>query len=248
MKLFSFFFVLGCFYVSPLGAQQILGSGELKVEKQFYFVQINLNGKGAYNSWLDKGAGVTVVKPGLAQELGLKATGTARIGTAGRPVTSTSYANIDLSIEGYDLGPCTLEAFSIAHLEAYLELPLDGIIGSDLLHKHIVELNIDQHKIHFHQSATFAQQSSWKAIEITYLPSGHFGVPVGIQLDKKDALQNLILKVDSGFNNYVVFTGQAVQRYRSCFKIPGEMIGNRLEVRTKLIFCIVAIATKVKNS
>lgn len=45
------------------------------------------------------------------------------------------------------------------------------------------------------------------------MPYGHFGVPVAIQVNKQDTLREYLLKVDSGYNNHVTFTGQAVQRY-----------------------------------
>lgn len=213
MKFFLLSFVLGLLSILSLNAQQVLESSELKVEKQFYFVQIKLNGQGPFNFLLDTGAGVTVIRPELAAELGFQATGTARIGTSGRVINSTSYANTVLSIGDYTLATATVEAFSIKHLEEYLDIPLYGIIGSDLIHHHIVELDAEQRKIRFYSSAAVAKDPSWKETDITYLPSGHFGIPVNIQLHKKITAHTFLLKVDSGYDHYVTFSGQAVKQY-----------------------------------
>jgi hypothetical protein len=89
-SLISVFVLLGSI-LSCLPAQSILSSSDLKIAKEFYFIQLKINGKGPYPFMIDTGAGITVIRPELAIQLGLQASGTAQIGTAGKKVTSITW-------------------------------------------------------------------------------------------------------------------------------------------------------------
>jgi predicted aspartyl protease len=108
MKLVFSVFVFILFTLSPLLAQSILSASPLKVEKQFYFISVKIDGRGSYNFMVDTGAGITVIRPELASDLGLTAPGTAAMGTAGNKVKAITYADVPLAVGHYSLGDCSL--------------------------------------------------------------------------------------------------------------------------------------------
>jgi hypothetical protein len=130
-----------------------------------------------------------------------------------------------------------LEIIPLDHLATYLKHPLDGIIGYDLLSRFIVEVNVDEglFKLLPQQDKT---PKLPKAIELAMLPLpyGHFGIETTLQADKKSKTIPLILKIDSGFEDYLNLNGQTVDRY--------QLLGGR---RTKKAEGMSADPTITKN-
>lgn len=187
----------------------------LKLQRDYVFIELSINNSESLHFMFDTGAGVTVIDTAAARRLDLAVSGSARIRTSGGIIETATSKNNQISINDFIVDKVDLEIMPIGHLATYLEHPLDGIIGYDLLSRFGVEVNIDQGKFKIFRGNT--QELGLKngeQVQMFRLPYGLFGVNMLLQPDKKGEIMELLLKIDSGFEDALNLTGQTVEKYQ----------------------------------
>lgn len=192
--------------------QQLVDKLPIEIVENFMFIKVALNDTSApLNFMFDSGAGVTVINKNLHKKLDLKINGNTRIGTAGKSLNSKSSHNNKISIgEKITLENISLYLMDLSHLEAFLNTKVDGIIGFDLLRQIITQTNIDSHEMLFYSDANFKYSGKAKPITLITLESNHFGVPITIVPKGSKTSINLVVKIDTGADNYLTFHNHAV--------------------------------------
>ena len=102
----------------------------------------------------------------------------------------------------------------LGHLAAYLEHPLDGIIGYDLLRRFGVEINTDQGLFKIFRGDTGKLNlKNGTEVKMHRLPYNLYGIKMLLKPDKKSDPIELLIKIDSGFEDALNLNGQTVTKY-----------------------------------
>ncbi|GAB5553814.1 MAG: hypothetical protein Sapg2KO_34050 [Saprospiraceae bacterium] len=187
----------------------------LTLQHNYIFIELRINNSEPLNFMFDTGAGVTVIDTAAARRLDLAIAGKARIRTSGGTIQSSTSKNNQIRIKDFIVNKVALEIMPIGHLAAYLDYPLDGIIGYDLLNRFGVEINIDQSQFKiFRGNTKRLNLKKGEVVKMHQLPYGLFGIKMLLQADKNGEIAEVLLKIDSGFEDALNLHGQTVDKYK----------------------------------
>lgn len=187
----------------------------LKIQHNYIFIELRINNSESLHFMFDTGAGVTVIDTAAASRLGLAISGKARIRTSGGTIESATSKNNQIRIEDFIVNNVDLEIMPLGHLASYLGHPLDGIIGYDLLNSFGVEINVDQSQFKiFRGNTKILNLKKGEVVKMYRLAYGLFGVKMLLQPDKNGQIMDLLLKIDSGFEDALSLSGQTVEAYQ----------------------------------
>jgi len=119
-----------------------LGREPIKVPIKFVMglptIEATINGQGPFRFIFDTGAGTVVLDESLAKELGIKPTGTTRIGDPAAPeaVEAKTY-----TIDQITIGSATFSEVSTVSWSGGMRPEVRGVIGLPLLYEAIVALD-----------------------------------------------------------------------------------------------------------
>ena len=154
----------------PGSAQHTKEELPFTLQENLIFIKAKVNGSRELNFLFDTGAGVTVLNTSTAKTLQLKIGGESVIGTSGNSVKSLTAVENTISLGKVQLQNVDLEIFSIDHLSEYLKMPLDGIIGYDLLRNFVTQVDIQSMTIILHgHKNEMGLDESWKHVKL-FLP------------------------------------------------------------------------------
>ena len=215
-RMSRFIVIIAIFLIhSVIYGQQIVDRIPIDIVENFVFIKVKVNNSSeSLNFMFDTGAGVTVINENHFEKLDLKIHENTQIGTAGKSLNSrTSNHNRITLGEKIILDSLSLYLMNLTHLENFLKTRVDGIIGFDLLNERITQTNIDTYEMLFFSDSNFKYLANAKPIGLVILESNHFGVPIEIfpKGDKKSL--SLIVKIDTGADNYLTFHNNAVKKY-----------------------------------
>lgn len=209
----------------------------LTIQHNYIFIELSINNSEPLNFMFDTGAGVTVIDTAAARRLDLAIAGSARIRTSGGTLQTSTSKHNQIRIKDFIVNQVDLEIMPLGHLASYLNYPLDGIIGYDLLNQFGVEINIDQSQFKiFRGNTERLNLRKGEVLKMHRLPYDLFGIKMLLQADKNGETIEMLLKVDSGFEDALNLNGQTVAKY--------QLLENR---RTKMAEGMSADPTITKN-
>ncbi len=196
------------------GAQVIVDSLNFQLKHNLIFIKVNINDtQEPLNFLWDTGAGISVIDNSVAQRLDLPKTDTIRIGTSGKTIAAglTEQAVLKLGrttiLENVELAWMDLE-----HLSQYLNVPVDGVIGSELLQNFVVETDVSEMKFRLYPHDSYQYSGEGHRQPIIGLESGHIGLNAEVTFGKGQAPANLVLKIDTGAPNSITLHHESVQK------------------------------------
>jgi hypothetical protein len=148
---------------------------------------------------LDSGASFPlVIDTKRAQELGLTLQGHRTLeGGAGPGTYSASFAGgVDVNIGDYELTNRTAVVFELASLAALAGRPVDGLVGSDLFKRYVVEIDYVGHKVTLYQPESYVYSGSGQSVRLDVRGDLLF-VPASVQMPGHPTFQGQFL-VDTG--------------------------------------------------
>jgi predicted aspartyl protease len=197
-------------------AQDLIEKIPIQIVDHLIFVKLNVNNsKEPLNFMFDSGAGVTVIDTKVSNKLELNISGTSRIGTSGKTLETKESSSNELKFsKNFKAENISLLLMDLSHISEYLKINVDGIIGFDLLKQAVVETNIDQMEMRFFKNAGYQNNTNTIPLNLIELESNHFGLPVEIKPKGSSEYLTLILKIDTGADNYLTIHNHAVNKYK----------------------------------
>ncbi|MBK9275846.1 MAG: clan AA aspartic protease [Flavobacteriales bacterium] len=204
--------IITTFLVLVASAQEALVELPMTRRSKLLFIAVYLNDDPVpLNVLFDSGAGVTVVDDRVARERGLLLTDSLSIGTSGRPVQAAHSPNNSLRLgERFALDSVELFLMDLGHLSAHYKVPIDAILGVDLLSRAVVCTDLDAMRMRVHDARTYVHSGGTAGITATELDSGTYGFPMQVVPDGRKDPVEVMVKLDTGADNHLTFYNHAV--------------------------------------
>ncbi|HAS44119.1 MAG TPA: hypothetical protein DCS93_26815 [Microscillaceae bacterium] len=204
-----------------LAASQPIVEVPFEMQHQHMFFQMKINNSRPLNFVFDTGAGMAVLNPATAKELGINATGNLSVRGVGGMVRAPRYASLALSV-----GKISLRAnavgFSVIHLEHKIGKKIDGIIGADLLMRYVTQIDYDQKMLRFFDFEGFKYTGKGKKMRLKMMGS-LATCPLTVQLPNGekhtedfliDTGAGVCLGFTTSFSNTHQLTSKFAKKYR----------------------------------
>jgi predicted aspartyl protease len=175
-------------------------------------ITATLNGRGPFRFLLDTGASHHVMKPEIAQALGLKVTDFGELDAGGRGrVRAGSVRVSKLQVGGF-----TLEKQQFAVTSFPSSYPFEGFLGAELFKRFIVTIDFKHSLITLAQPNAFRYQGTGVSLSIKFYE--------GLIPQVKGEVDNLAgwFKIDTGYNGSLALFGKFIDENRLLAKYPPQ--------------------------
>ena len=133
------------------------------------FMPVRVNGSSPLWFILDSGANSCVLDHVRAREVGLREIGTGNGSGAGSgPVPYRRYRNVRFDVGGARFRSEHLISLDLSNQPAILGRPVDGILGSDLFQRFVVEIDYEAKVVRLHEPATFRYTSDGEVLPLSF--------------------------------------------------------------------------------
>lgn len=123
------------------------------------FIKVKVNGSRDLNFLFDSGAAITAVDGKTAAELGLKtAADKIKVGSSSGSGSFQSFSDPVYTIGGLNVKAANGITSDLSSFSRIFGLPVEGIIGQDLLRDLLVELDLDQNQLNIYNGGNL----DWK--------------------------------------------------------------------------------------
>lgn len=173
-------------------------------------IKATLNGKGPFRFLLDTGASHHVMKPEIAQALGLKVTDSGELDAGGRGRVRAG----SVWVSKLQVGGLTLEKqqFVVASLPS--SYPFEGFLGAELFKRFVVTIDFKQSLITLAQPNAFRYRGKGVSLPIKFYE--------GLIPQVKGEVDDLAgwFKIDTGYNGSLALFGKFIDENRLLAKYP----------------------------
>ena len=140
---------------------------------------------------LDSGAGMTVLDSALAKTLGLSVEGELEARGTGGNVGAGLVSGVTVTLAGIEIGPLSAAVIDLAGVGRRVGRPLPVILGKELFHALVVDLDYPGSRIRFLDAASFRYGGPGRKVDLIPAEDGHKslrlvmegGEPVVVGLD-----------------------------------------------------------------
>jgi hypothetical protein len=155
--------VILCFLcVGASGAQKRnrpVATVPFEISGNLIFLPVRVNQQATLWFILDTGAGVNIIKEKQAERLGLKLESKENV-LDGMPHAK----GISLGLVGVELSDQTIFAAATESLEPSVGRAVDGILGFDIFHRYVVEIDYDARRLRLFDAAGYLYQGRGESI------------------------------------------------------------------------------------
>jgi hypothetical protein len=180
------------------------------------FVSVSVNHSPPQSFIFDTGcSGGSVIARECADRLGLTRGGeeSAHIGAgAGVSVGIAATSNVTLRVGADTLGSPEFRVFSLAHVAPYEGRSVDGLVGEDFLHRHVVEIDYATQTMHFFDPERYVAPAGAAVVPIA-IENG-LAVASGSMTGPGQASIPCRLVIDTGVRGTVIFYHPFVLEHR----------------------------------
>ena len=175
-------------------------------------INATLNGRGPYRFLLDTGASHHVIKPELAQALGLEARGDAEIDGGGRENVIAGLVRVaEVRVGGFTLES---QQFLVAPFPSLY--PFDGFLGAELFRRFTVSIDFRQSTVTLFRPGAFRYRGA--GVELPLKFHGGLIPQVKAEVDEKAGW----FKLDTGYNGSLALFGNFIERHGLLAKYGAE--------------------------
>ena len=133
-----------------------------EISGHLIFLPVRVNNQAPLWFILDTGAAVNIIKEKHARSLGLKLESNEQV------LDGTPYAKgISLGLPGTELSNQTLFAAPTEALEPSVGRAVDGILGFDLFHRFVIEIDYDARRLKLFDPGNYLYQGAGESLPIT---------------------------------------------------------------------------------
>ena len=157
---------------------------------RYIYLRGSVNGF-ATDILLDSGAGMTVLDRAFAQSAGLRAQGAIAARGTGGVSEAGMVEGVTLQVGDLTIGPLTAAVIDLADVAKLIGRPMPVILGKELFHALIVDIDYPGARIRFHDPDTFRYEGPGHRLDLLAAEDGHKdlrlamegGEPVVVGLD-----------------------------------------------------------------
>ncbi len=151
--------------------------------KRYVFLAGELNGVPT-DVVLDSGAGMTVLDRGLAERLKLRPEGELEARGTGGNVGAGLVSGLTLKVAGVEIGPISAAVIDLSDVGRRLGRPLPVILGKELFHALVVDLDYPGSRLRLHDAAAFRYEGPGRRVDLLPAEDGHKSLRISIEGDE----------------------------------------------------------------
>ncbi|MBK9089416.1 MAG: aspartyl protease family protein [Holophagales bacterium] len=149
-------------------------------QKRWVYLRGEVNGV-ATDIVLDSGAGMTVLDSALAKKLGLRVEGELEARGTGGNVGAGIVSGVTVKLAGMEIGPLSAAVIDLAGVGKRVGRPLPLILGKELFHALVVDLDYPGSRIRFLDAATFRYDGPGRKLDLIPAEDGHKSLKLAIE-------------------------------------------------------------------
>ncbi|HYN44185.1 MAG TPA: aspartyl protease family protein [Thermoanaerobaculia bacterium] len=149
-------------------------------QKRWVYLRGEVNGV-ATDIVLDSGAGMTVLDSTLAKKLGLRMEGELEARGTGGNVGAGLVSGVTVKLAGMEIGPLSAAVIDLAGVGQRAGRPLPLILGKELFHALVVDLDYPGSRIRFLDTASFRYEGQGRKLELIPAEDGHKSLRLAIE-------------------------------------------------------------------
>lgn len=175
-------------------------------------ITATLNGKGPFRFLIDTGASHHVMKPEVAQALGLKVTDFGVLDAGGRGTVRAG----SVRVSKLQVGGFTLEKQQFAVTSFPSSYPFEGFLGAELFKRFVVTIDFKNSLIALTHPNAFRYQGRGVSLPIKFYE--------GLIPQVKGEVDDLTgwFKIDTGYNGSLALFGKFIDENRLLAKYPPQ--------------------------
>ncbi len=176
------------------------------------FIKVKVDGSEPLDFVFDTGDGLTVISQEVATKLNLSANHKVKKTSAGGSVTGALIDHNKLEIGELHVDDIEVYSLDLNHLEKLIGRNIDGIIGFDLLDKHIVQIDYDRMEFEIYDNNTFIYNGEGIKFDLkltSYIPH----IPAEVKLNNGEVLKGEYF-VNTGAGTTVDFNTPFVDKHK----------------------------------
>ena len=149
-------------------------------QKRWVYLRGEVNGV-ATDIVLDSGAGMTVLDSALATKLGLRVEGELEARGTGGNVGAGIVSGVTVKLAGMEIGPLSAAVIDLAGVGKRVGRPLPLILGKELFHALVVDLDYPGSRIRFLDAASFRYDGPGRKVDLIPAEDGHKSLKLAIE-------------------------------------------------------------------
>ncbi len=130
---------------------------------------------------LDSGAGMTVLDRSFAERIGLTARGSMAARGTGGVAEAGLVEGVSLTLGGLEIGPVNGAVLDLSDIERRIGRPMPVILGKELFHAVVVDVDYPRARIRFHDPATFRYDGPGRSTELIPAEDGHKSLRISME-------------------------------------------------------------------
>jgi hypothetical protein len=184
-------------------------------------LQGRVNGSGPLWFTLDTGAAASVINMRRARELGLQLTETGRAQGAGGTAETSRLSGITFSLEGVEIKNLNVMAIALDSIEATAGRSMDVIIGAELFHRYVVEVDYEARFITLYDPKQFVYNGSGESLLLKF-DQNHPYVTAKLVIPGLEPIEgDFVIDAGSGFG--LTFNPGFVQERKLVERVPNTI-------------------------
>ena len=149
-------------------------------QKRWAYLRGEVNGV-ATDIVLDSGAGMTVLDSALAKQLGLRVEGELEARGTGGNVGAGIVSGVTVKLAGMEVGPLSAAVIDLSGVGRRVGRPLPVILGKEVFHALVVDLDYPGSRIRFLDAATFRYDGTGRKLDLIPAEDGHKSLKLAIE-------------------------------------------------------------------
>ncbi|MEQ9425235.1 MAG: aspartyl protease family protein [Cyclobacteriaceae bacterium] len=163
-----FLVILFVFAAFKPSAQTPLATVPFELYGEHLFIKLSVNGSDELDFIFDTGDGLTVLSLDAAKRLNIMSDKKVKETSAGGSVTGYLVKHNDIKISGIEIHNVKIYENDLNHLERAIGRKIDGIIGYDLLHNFVVEIDYNSMELHVFDASKFEYMGDGTPMKIKF--------------------------------------------------------------------------------
>ncbi|MEP0369236.1 MAG: aspartyl protease family protein [Cyclobacteriaceae bacterium] len=146
-------------FTMQLHAQTPVATAPMELYGDHIFVALKVDGSEPLDFIFDSGSGITVIDVEAAKKLKLDMSHKESVAGAQGSIQGAKIKHNKIEMGDIKLeSNVSIEAFDLSHLAISIGRKIDGIIGYDLMHHHVVRLNYDEMRLEVYDFDKFPKK------------------------------------------------------------------------------------------
>lgn len=158
---------------------------------------------------LDSGAGMTVLNAATAKQVGLESSGSLAAQGTGGTVEAGLVQGVTLKIGELEIGPLTAAVVDLSELEQRMGRPLPVILGKELFHAFVVDIDYPHLRLRLHEPETFQYEGPGRRLELLPAEDGHKDLRLSVE-----GLEPAVFGLDTGQGSEITLFRRYTEAHR----------------------------------